>query len=49
MNFLLNTLAHPGHDHSFSLGGEWHHLLWIAGGLIVAGCITAMLSKQRSR
>lgn len=24
------ALAHPGHDHSATVGGEWHHLLWLA-------------------
>ena len=24
------ALAHPGHDHAATVGGEWHHLLWLA-------------------
>lgn len=24
------AMAHPGHDHSSSVGGAWHHLLWLA-------------------
>ena len=24
------ALAHPGHDHGGTVGGGWHHLLWLA-------------------
>jgi LPXTG-motif cell wall-anchored protein len=30
---LIQTLAHAGHDHTWTLGGEAHHLLWIAAGI----------------
>ncbi|MEM9420721.1 MAG: hypothetical protein AAGA25_16970 [Planctomycetota bacterium] len=32
----LTTLAHEGHDHSYFLGGELHHWLWIAAGVVAA-------------
>ena len=42
------ALAHPGHDHTHTPGGELHHVLWI--GLGLAATAGAMLwAYRRSR
>ncbi|MBB6428241.1 hypothetical protein [Algisphaera agarilytica] len=37
----LTTLAHEGHDHSYFLGGELHHWLWIAAGVAAVAVLVA--------
>ena len=37
MSSLILTLAHEGHDHSATLGGQWHHVLWLAVAVIAIG------------
>ncbi|MEM1109971.1 MAG: hypothetical protein AAGH99_14905 [Planctomycetota bacterium] len=46
----LTSLAHAGHDHNYLLGGELHHWLWIAAGVVSAGILATMaIRRWRSR
>lgn len=43
------AVAHPGHDHATTPGGELHHLLWIGLGLaVVIGISVWAYRKSRS-
>ena len=38
------ALAHPGHDHSGTVGGSLHHLLWLA--LPLAAAVAAYAFRE---
>ncbi len=44
----ITLLAHAGHDHSYVIGGEWHHYLWLAAavGVAVAGLVSYVVVKK---
>ncbi|MEM6856082.1 MAG: hypothetical protein AAF911_12380 [Planctomycetota bacterium] len=46
MLHTLTTLAHEGHDHTYFLGGELHHWLWIAAGVVAAAVLVAPVVRR---
>lgn len=46
--FAAPVLAHSGHDHSSTLGGEAHHVYWFVVPVIVAlGFVAYRALRQR--
>ena len=44
------ALGHPGHDHTYTPGGEQHHLVWALAGAAAVATVAALVYRRfRSR
>ena len=44
---VITLLAHAGHDHTYVVGGESHHYLWLAAAVGVAAVAFSAWALRR--